>query len=90
MGYKRSTTPILDSIAQDSMIFENTFSSASWTSPGLHSVFTGLYPTLHGVEARGRSLIPGTITIFDVFKAHEYQVPNISYLTQIPNYFSLG
>ena len=26
MGYKRSTTPILDSIAQDSMIFENTFS----------------------------------------------------------------
>jgi arylsulfatase A-like enzyme len=90
MGYKRSTTPILDSIAQDSMIFENTFSSASWTSPGLHSVFTGLYPTLHGVEARGRSLIPGTITIFDVFKAHEYQVPNISYLTQIPNYFFLG
>lgn len=89
-GYTRDTTPFLDSIARKCVIFENVISSAPWTCPGMISLFTGLYPSVHGVEARGQSLLPGTVTIFDIFKEHGYLVPNIAYLTNIPNFANLG
>ena len=89
-GYPRNTTPFLDNIVKNCVVFENVISSAPWTCPGMISIFTGLYPSVHGVEARGRSLLPGTVTIFDVFKEHGYLVPNIAYLTNIPNFANLG
>jgi len=54
------------------------------------SLFTGLNPSLHGVQARGQSLLPGATTLFKVFKAHGYRAPNISYLTEIANFANLG
>jgi len=89
-GYHRKTTPVLDQTVEKSIVFKNAYSSSSWTSPGLISIFTALYPPVHGVEARGRSLDPETLTIFDIFKKNGYRVPNISYLTQIPNFYNLG
>ncbi|MFC1825709.1 VanZ family protein, partial [Thermodesulfobacteriota bacterium] len=90
LGYERDTTPFLDSLARRTVIFNNVISSAPWTSPGLISVFTGLYPALHGVEARGRALLPGADTIFKVFKKEGFDVPNISFLTSIDNFSNLG
>lgn len=89
-GYHRDTTPFLDSIAKKGVVFENTIGSASWTSPGLISIITGLYPHVHGVDARSRSLLPNTNTLFKVFKENGYRVPNLSYLTVIPNFSGLG
>jgi choline-sulfatase len=89
-GYERDTTPSLDAIARRGMIFKNVIASAPWTSPGLISTFTGLYPSLHGVQARGRSLLPGTPNIFKEFRKHGFRVPNISYLTDIINFSNLG
>lgn len=89
-GYKRDTTPFLDTIAQKGVIFKSVISSCPWTSPGMMSIFTGLYPSVHGVQARGNSLLPGTTTIFEVFKRHGFRAPNISYLTDIPNFGNLG
>lgn len=49
-GYARDTTPFLDKLAKKGVIFKNVISSAPWTSPGVISIFTGLYPTEHGVQ----------------------------------------
>jgi arylsulfatase A-like enzyme len=54
------------------------------------SLFTGLSPSVHGIETRGQSLTHGTNTIFDVFKRHGYLVPDIAYLSNIPNFTNLG
>ena len=89
-GYKRDTSPFLDTIARKGVVFKNVISSAPWTTPGLISIFTGLYPSAHNVQARGQSLLPGTTTIFKVFRKHGYNVPNISYLTDIANFANLG
>ncbi len=89
-GYKRDTTPFLDRIARKGVVFKNVISSSPWTSPGLISIFTGLYPSSHGVQARGQSLVPGMTTIFKVFKKHGFKTPNISYLTNIPNFTNLS
>ena len=89
-GYKRDTTPFLDTIARKGVIFKNVIGSSAWTSPGLISVLTGLYPSVHGVHARGKSLLPGTGTIFKVSKRHGFRVPTISYLSDIANFANLG
>jgi len=89
-GYYRDTTPFLNQLARQGVIFSTVISSAPWTCPGLLSIFTGLYPMLHGVNARGRTVLASTRTLFDIFKEHGYRVPNIAYLTNIPNLMNLG
>ena len=89
-GYHRNTTPFLDTLAKKGVAFHTVISSAPWTSPGLLSVFTGLYPMVHGVTARGRTVLSSIPTLFDVFREGGYRVPNIAYLTQISNFMNLG
>jgi arylsulfatase A-like enzyme len=48
-GYKKNTAPFLWELSKQSTVFENAFSTSSWTSPGTASIFTSLYPYQHGV-----------------------------------------
>jgi arylsulfatase A-like enzyme len=48
-GYDRPTAPYLASLARGGTVFEHANSTSSWTAPATASVFTGLYPTHHGV-----------------------------------------
>ncbi len=46
-GYLRPTTPFLDEIAKQSVLFENVFANSSWTLPSHASLFTGRLPYEH-------------------------------------------
>jgi arylsulfatase A-like enzyme len=48
-GYARPTTPNLDRIAQQGVIFENAISPSSWSLPSHVSLVTGRYLFEHGV-----------------------------------------
>lgn len=48
-GYDRRTTPALDTLARESTVYENAYAPAPWTLPSHCSMFTGVYPTEHGV-----------------------------------------
>lgn len=48
-AYNRDTTPHLKEFAKQCYVFKNCQSVAPWTVPSFMSIFTGLYPTLHGV-----------------------------------------
>jgi len=43
-GYKRQTTPNLDRLAKNSVVFDQAISTAPWTLPAHASMFTGRYP----------------------------------------------
>jgi arylsulfatase A-like enzyme len=45
----RPTTPNLDRLAADGVVFERAISQAGWTVPSIASLFTGVYPKTHGV-----------------------------------------
>lgn len=47
-GYERPTTPNLDRLAQDSIVFEQMLAPAPNTPPSHMSMFTGLLPVQHG------------------------------------------
>lgn len=44
-GYKRPTSPFIDRLASEGMLFENAFSQASITHLSVASLFTAMYPT---------------------------------------------
>ncbi|MBW7995602.1 MAG: sulfatase-like hydrolase/transferase [Candidatus Glassbacteria bacterium] len=52
-GYERAHTPSLDSLAVDGVLFENAFTTSPITLPAHASLFTGLYPPVHGVRDNG-------------------------------------
>jgi arylsulfatase A-like enzyme len=49
-GYHRRTTPYLDRIAENAVVYKRCISPAQWTIPSHASLFTGLYPSEHGLN----------------------------------------
>lgn len=49
-GYNRPTSPNIDRVALGGVLFENAFSTSSWSLPSHASLLTGLYPHEHGAE----------------------------------------
>lgn len=48
-GYARPTTPHLDALAKRGIRFEHVVTAAPWCVPGKNAIWTGLYPSAHGV-----------------------------------------
>jgi len=49
-GYERTTSPNLDALAQQSLLFEDVLSCSSSTAPSHMSMMTGVLPLVHGIE----------------------------------------
>ena len=49
-GYERDTTPHIDRIASQGVRFTRATVASCWTIPSHASLFTGLYPSEHGVD----------------------------------------
>ncbi|MGB0953634.1 MAG: sulfatase-like hydrolase/transferase [Planctomycetota bacterium] len=74
-GYHRATSPRLDALAEEGVLFENAFSAAPWTLPSHCSMFTGLHPTSHGTGWLQPRLPDGMATVDDVVR---YDIHTIS------------
>lgn len=55
-GYERQTSPRIDELAREGVVFENTVSTTTWTLPAHLSMLTSLYPDIHGVK-KGRTAL---------------------------------
>ena len=49
-GYHLATTPRLKDFASESYVFDHFFSVSNWTTPGVASLLSGLYPITSGVD----------------------------------------
>ena len=47
-GYDRKTTPNLEALASEGVVFERAYSNATWTKLSNPSFLTSLYPTALG------------------------------------------
>ena len=89
-GNPRGPSPALDEFAREGVFFREAFNTSGWTSPGLISILTSLYAPTHAVDLRGRSMNPAVETLPEVLKAAGYRVPDIFFLSDIPNFAHLG
>lgn len=55
-GDTRGLTPNLDAFAQEAVVFHDTVAAASWTLPSHMAVWTGRWPSVHGVTNKLRLL----------------------------------
>jgi arylsulfatase A-like enzyme len=72
-GETRSLTPVLDSLANTSTVFHNAYSTSSWTSPAVASLFTSRYPSQHGVLEFDSALPAAEVTLAEILKQRGYQ-----------------
>jgi arylsulfatase A-like enzyme len=72
-GYRVPTTPNIDALAKESMVFEQTFSNIPLTLPAHSSMFTGQIPPTHGVHDNLATALPETATTLpEVLQANGY------------------
>jgi choline-sulfatase len=63
-GYARGSTPTLDALGREGIVFDSVFSHCPLTLPAHASMLTGLIPPHHGVhDNAGFTLKPGTRTL---------------------------
>jgi arylsulfatase A-like enzyme len=65
-GYGRETSPAFDDVAKRSVVFWNAFSQHTETNPSHTSMFTGVYPHVHGNETNGSVLDPRRVTLAQI------------------------
>lgn len=72
-GYERDTTPHMDRLAAQGVLFERAYSHAPFTAPSHASLLTSLHPQSHGVLYWDRRLTPEAPTLQGLFGAAGYR-----------------
>lgn len=72
-GYKRNTSPNIDKIAKEGVLFLNTIAQSSWTVPSLPSILTSNYLPAHEVVDFGDKISEKLFTLTYLLKINGYQ-----------------
>jgi choline-sulfatase len=72
-GYRNGSTPVMDRLGREAIVFEDVYSHGPLTLPSHASLLTGLLPTHHGVRDNiGYTLKPASLTLAARFKSAGY------------------
>ncbi|UCE98571.1 MAG: sulfatase [Planctomycetota bacterium] len=84
-GYQRPTSPTLDNLASEGLLFEDVTSTSPWTLPAHGSLLTGLYPNRHGLKSYNNRLPNDVVTLSEILSKHGFStaaVVNSLYVSQ--------
>jgi arylsulfatase A-like enzyme len=71
-GYERPTTPNLDALAADGVVFDKAYSSSSWTLPAHVSLLTSLFGMNHGVYNPDEKIDASLITLAEMLRLNNF------------------
>jgi len=77
-GYDRATTPNLERLAQEGMVYDQHYVTGCWTVPVHTSLFTGKYQTGHGTGVQHEFMSPSFPTMAEVLARAGYQTVGFS------------
>lgn len=77
-GYPRETSPHIDQITADGVLFENAFSQTTWTRPSAASILTSTYPSVNGLIYRTDSFPSQLTTLPEMLKAEGLLTAGVS------------
>ncbi len=73
-GYRKETSPAIDDLARNSLVFTNAFSTSGYTLPSVMSMLTAVYPRSHGMWDINKDTLPPSIrTLAEVLKSSGYE-----------------
>ena len=76
-GYERLTSPTIDRIAREGILFENAFSSTTWTLPAHLALLTSLPNLVHGVIDEDSALDENRHTLAEILNDNGYKTIGI-------------
>jgi choline-sulfatase len=71
-GYPRTTTPVLEHLSQESVVFRNAYTTTSWTLPAHVSLFSGKNLDEHGVVTPNNRISTQYPLIAEIFQREGY------------------
>lgn len=71
-GYARNTTPAIDGLARQGVVFARTWAQAPWTLPSHMSLFTSLLPSENTVDSINRAIPPQTPILAELLQSNGY------------------
>lgn len=77
-GYGRPTSPHIDRLASEGVLFENATTQAPWTKPAVASLLTGVFPHEHGVMSKRAALARSPATMAEAFQRHGFRTAAFS------------
>ncbi len=90
-GYERETAPELATLVADGVLFEQARTPQPETTPAIASMFTGLYPAGHGVQALYRLLHDRNLTAAEILTDAGYDTAAfVSSFVMIRDFSGLG
>jgi arylsulfatase A-like enzyme len=73
-GHPRPTTPALERLAEEAVVYEEAWAPSHWTPPSHATLLTGLSPRNHGCEpAAGAYLNPTVPTLAEILREAGYR-----------------
>jgi arylsulfatase A-like enzyme len=89
-GSPRATTPHIDELARDSLVFDAAHAAAPYTLSSTASLFTSLLPPQHGVVEKTNRLAQGIPTLAESFRAAGYATAAFSANGFVSRHFGLA
>jgi arylsulfatase A-like enzyme len=77
-GYDKPTTPNIDKIAKEGLVYDNHFVTGSWTVPSHASLFTGKYQTGHFTGSQHEFMHNSFPTMAEILGKAGYQTTGFS------------
>ncbi len=77
-GYGRNTSPNLEALARDGVVFRRAYAQSSWTKPTVASLLTGRHPLAHRVIGTRSALPDGERTLAEILQDAGYETAAIS------------
>jgi len=71
-GYHRNTSPNIDVLAENGVVFDRAIVPAGWTKPSVVSLFSSLYPGVHQVLHYEEMFPPNLPTLAEVFRENGF------------------
>ncbi len=87
-GYENGSTPNLDRLSEDAIVFDQAFTNSSWTRPSFASILTGRLPSSHGVMAKSDALPDALTTLPEALKGAGYTTAGYATNFNVAPYFN--
>lgn len=71
-GYKKNTSPHIDQISREGIMFTQAISQATWSLPSVSSVLTSTYPMYHNATYFGDTLNNSLLTLPQILGGKNY------------------
>ncbi|MCC7572394.1 MAG: sulfatase [Candidatus Methanofastidiosum sp.] len=82
-GYERGTSPNIDNLCKDGIVFTNAFAQSTWTKPSAASMLTSMYPSVHKVEYMDSFFNYNLFRLPDFLKLVGYKTYAVSSMGQV-------